>query len=114
VAVPDFQSLMRPFLVILEDGEDHSIRTIREQLAEQLCLTQADIEQMLPSGKLTTVQNRVTWAATYLYRTRLVDRPKRAVYRITDRGRAVLEQNPERVNVEVLSRFKELKDFQAR
>jgi restriction system protein len=60
---------------------------------------------------VTTFQNRVGWAATYLYRTKLIDRPKRAVYRITDRGRQVLAQNPDRVDLKVLSQFDEFEEF---
>jgi restriction system protein len=111
VAVPDFQSLMRPLLVSLEDGGDRTIKAIRADLAERFSLTQADIEELIPSGRVTTFQNRVGWAATYLYRTNLIDRPRRAVYRITDRGRQVLEQNPDRVDLKVLSQFEEFEEF---
>lgn len=60
---------MRPLLVILEDGEDHSIKAIRDELAVRFGLSAADIEELIPSGRVTTFQNRVGWAATYLYRT---------------------------------------------
>jgi restriction system protein len=102
---------MRPLLVSLEDGGDHTIKAIRADLAERFSLTQADIEELIPSGRVTTFQNRVGWAATYLYRTKLIDRPKRAIYRITDRGRQVLEQNPDRVDLKVLSQFDEFEEF---
>jgi restriction system protein len=114
VAVPDFQSLMRPFLVALEDGDDHDIKAIRADLAERLSLSQEDIDELIPSGTFTTFQNRVGWAATYLYRTKLVARRRRAVYYITDRGRQVLAEHSERVDIKVLARFEELKTFQTR
>jgi restriction system protein len=87
---------MRPLLVALDDGEEQSIKAIRADLAEAFSLSQTDVDELIPSGRVTTFQNRVGWAATYLYRTKLIDRPTRAVYRITDRGRAVMEQNPDR------------------
>ncbi|MDQ3728514.1 MAG: restriction endonuclease [Actinomycetota bacterium] len=111
MAVPDFQSLMRPLLVALADGGDHAIAAIRGDLAEQFALNQDDIDEMIPSGRVTTFQNRVGWAATYLYRTKLIGRPKRAVYRITDRGRQTLEQNPDRIDLKVLAQFQELEEF---
>ncbi len=98
---------MRPLLVALEDGHDHSIKAIRANLAARFSLSQVDIQELPPSGRVTTFQNRVGWATTYLYRTKLIDRPKRAVYRITDRGRQVLEQNPERIDLKVLAQFDE-------
>ena len=111
MAVPDFQSLMRPLLLVVDDGEDHAITAIRSQLAKRFALSQADVEELIPSGRVTTLQNRVGWAATYLYRTKLIDRPQRAVYRITNRGRQVLEQNTERVDLGVLSQFEEFNEF---
>lgn len=109
--VPDFQSLFRPILVILEDGEDHAISAIRAELARRFSLSQVELEQRIPSGRVTLFQNRVGWAATYLYRTKLTDRPKRAVYRINDRGRAVLAENADRIDLKVLSQFEELAEF---
>jgi restriction system protein len=111
VAVPDFQTLMRPLLVSLEGGQDRTITSIRAELAERFSLSDAELDQTIPSGRVTTFQNRVGWAATYLYRTKLIDRPKRAIYRITDRGRKVLAENPERVDLRVLGQFEELADF---
>jgi restriction system protein len=55
---------MRPLLVSLEDGGDHTIKAIRADLAERFALTQSDIEELIPSGRVTTFQNRVGWAAT--------------------------------------------------
>jgi restriction system protein len=111
MTVPDFQSLLRPLLVILDDGEDHAISAVRERLAECFSLSQADLEERIPSGRVTLFQNRVGWAATYLYRTKLSERPKRAVYRLTERGRRVLAENPDSIDLTVLSQFAELAEF---
>ncbi len=111
MAVPDFQSLMQPLLSILEDGKDYAIPSIREGLATHFALDQEDIEERIPSGRVTTFQNRVGWATTYLFRTGLIERPKRAVYRITDRGRQVLSENPKRIDMGVLSQFEEYVKF---
>jgi restriction system protein len=111
VAVPDFQTLMRPLLVLLEDGQDHAIADIRSELARRFALAQSDLDERIPSGRVTTFQNRVGWAATYLYRTKLTERPKRAAYRITDRGRHVLAEHPDRVDLKALSQFAELAEF---
>jgi restriction system protein len=102
---------MRPLLNVLEDGQDHNIRAVRADLADGFSLSQADIDELIPSGRVTTFQNRVGWAATYLYRTKLIDRPRRAVYRITDRGREVLKHHPDRVDLKVLSQFEEFEEF---
>lgn len=111
MAVPDFQSLMHPILEILADDDDHPIGSIRDDLASHFALTIEDIEERIPSGRVTTFQNRVGWATTYLYRAGLIQRPKRAIYRITDRGHEVLSANPERVDLAVLSQFEEFSEF---
>jgi restriction system protein len=111
MAVPDFQSLMRPLLAALEDGEDRAIGSIRATLAAEFELGQEDLDERIPSGRVTTFQNRVGWAATYLYRTKLVDRPKRATYRITQRGRETLGAHSERVDLKILSAFPEFEEF---
>lgn len=111
MAVPDFQSIMRPLLVALEDGSDRSIREIRARLAEHFSLTADDLAEQIPSGRAKTFQNRVGWATTYLYRTGLIERPKRSTYRITARGNDVLAANPERVNLNILSQFEEFNAF---
>ena len=33
MAIPDFQSIMRPMLTILADDQDHTVKEIRERLA---------------------------------------------------------------------------------
>ena len=111
MAVPDFQTLMRPTLAILSDGNEHSVEDLRTHIAESFGLSESDLEERLPSGRAKTFNNRVGWATTYLYRCGLVSRPRRSIYGITERGRAVLEQNPERVDLAVLSQFEEFHEF---
>lgn len=111
MAVPDFQTLMRPILVELSDGQDHANASLRAHLAEYFSLTPEDLAEQLPSGRAKTFANRVGWATTYLFRTGLVERPRRSVYRISGRGRQILEQHPERVDLKVLSQFEEFHEF---
>src|SRR5947209_153658 len=99
--VPDFQTLMRPLLEEYAAGNERPIADVRALLAAQFSLTPAELAERLPSGLAKTFDNRVGWAATYLYRVGLLVRPRRSVYAITDRGREVLAANPERVDLTV-------------
>jgi len=65
VAVPDFQSLMRPVLMVLDNGTERSIKSIRADLAEHFDLTPQELEERIPSGRAKTFQNRIGWATTY-------------------------------------------------
>jgi restriction system protein len=109
MAVPDFQTFMRPLLAYHADGEEHEIAATRAALADHFELSEDDRAERIPSGRVTYLQNRVGWAATYLFS--LLERPRRAHYRITARGRAVLEQQPELVDLAVLRQFEEFVEF---
>lgn len=111
MAVPDFQTLMRPLLAVHEDGQEHEIAATRSQLADEFQLSADDRAERIPSGRVTTLQNRVGWAATYLYRSGLLERPRRAHYRITARGRDTLGTHPDRVDLSVLKQFEEFQEF---
>src|SRR4051794_22324714 len=111
--VPDYQSLTRPILALHGDGQDHPVASVRARLADQLELTPEDRAERLPSDRAKTYDNRVGWAVTYLFRAGLLDRPRRSVYRITERGRQVLAQHPDRVDNDVLTGFEEFRDFRS-
>src|SRR3954454_3123531 len=111
MAIPDFQTLMRPLLAHYEDGEERRIATVREALAEEFGLDADELRERIPSGAAKTFDNRVGWATTYLYRVGLLQRPRRSVYRITDRGRECLRDNPSRIDLPVLSRYPEYEAF---
>ncbi len=111
MAVPDFQTLMRPLLDEYAAGGELRIADVRAVLATRLGLTEDELAERLPSGLARTFDNRVGWAATYLYRVGLLARPRRSVYVITGRGREVLAANPERVDLAVLSKFPEFAEF---
>jgi restriction system protein len=111
VAVPDFQTIMRPTLVSLEGGEPHTLQQIREAVAGLLGVDELDLEQLLPSGKQTTYSNRVAWALTHMKGAGLVARPARAQYALTERGRQVLASHPVRVDMNVLAGFPEYQAF---
>jgi len=109
--VPDFQTLMRPLLDEYATGGERRIAEVRAVLATRFGLTEEQLAERLPSGLARTFDNRVGWAATYLYRVGLLARPRRSVYAITARGREVLAANPKRVDLGVLSQFPEFAQF---
>lgn len=113
MAVPDFQTIMRPLLEEYASVAEGPIADARRHLAARFSLTEEELAERLPSGAAKTFDNRVGWAATYLYRCGLLARPRRSVYQITERGRQVLNQHPERVDLSVLSKFPEFEEFRS-
>ena len=65
-----------------------------------------ELAQTLPSGQ-SLWRSRVQWATQYLYQARAIIRPRRGVFTITDRGRALLAAHPARVGNEHLEEFEE-------
>ena len=114
VSVPDFQTVMVPVLRHLQDGQEHQSKEIIAALALEFGLSDDDLAERIPSGYLTTWQSRVHWANTHLYQARAITRSRRGVYSITDRGRQLLGQHPDRIVLKDLEQFKEFRDFRAR
>lgn len=112
MSIPDYQSLMLPFLSLLKDGEEHTLREITETLSNQFQLTEAERHELLPSGNQEIMRNRVGWARTYLKKALLLEAPRRGVFVITERGLQVLGERLEKINVAYLKRFEEFCEFQ--
>ena len=113
VAIPNFQMLTLPMLQFASDGTEHSMGEAREALAKQFHMTEAERTALLPSGRQAIFANRVAWAKVYLQRAALLDSARRAHFRITERGREVLRDPPERITVKYLERFPEFIEFRS-
>src|SRR5436853_3519771 len=111
--IPDFQSLMLPVLRCLEDGGTRTYSEIAESLAKRLELTDAEVAEVLPSGKQRRFDNRIRWARTYLEKARLVESPRRGAFAITQRGRDLLAGNPAKIDMHSLEAFAEYRAFRA-
>jgi len=111
MSVPDFQTIMLPLLQFASDGEEHSIHEAVDELARHFSLTEEDESKLLPSGQQPIFYNRVGWARTYLKKARLFNDPRRGYFRITDRGKEVLNRNPDRIDMNYLKEFPEYNEF---
>ncbi len=111
MSIPDFQSIMLPFLQHLEDGAKHSNAETMKYLAEYFKLTEAELKELLPSGRQTYFSNRVQWARTYLNKAGLIDYPQKGCSQITMRGREVLAEKLDRITVKYLQKYPEIRDF---
>ncbi|MBI1765391.1 MAG: restriction endonuclease [Acidobacteria bacterium] len=109
--IPDFQTLMLPLLRHLSDGVERINQETIDALANEFNLTDAERTQLLPSGQQTVFRNRVAWAKAHFKRAGLIESPRRGIYRITDRGREVLTQNPKRVDLKFLDKFPGHREF---
>lgn len=111
MAVPKYDELMKPLLNAVKDGEIYKVKDVTTRLAQQLNLSSKDIAEMLPSGRQTVFKNRVGWAKTYLKKAGLVDSPARATVVITEAGKKVIAENPEKIDAKYLERFPSFSEF---
>ena len=114
MTIPDFQSLMRPVLAALADGEVRRSRHVKDAMVEQFELSAEERAQMLPSGRQRTMDNRVGWATTYLSQAGLIERPQRGQLRISPAGREALRRFPERIDMKVLETYPDYLAFRDR
>jgi restriction system protein len=110
MAIPDFQSLMLPFLKLIDDGQEHIVSEITDALAQQFGLTNVDRKELLPSGQ-SRFDNRVEWSRTHLKKAGLLESTGRGKFRITERGLEVLKSNPAKINLRFLMQFPEFVEF---
>lgn len=111
MAVPKFDELTKPLLGVIKDGESYTIKDVTTMLAQRLSLSSTDLTEMLPSGRQTAFKNRVGWAKTYLLKAGLIESPARATIRITDAGKKVVNDNPDKIDTKYLEQFPAFVDF---
>jgi restriction system protein len=111
--IPDFQTAMLPLMKDLSQGERHA-RDTADALAKYFALTPEELAVRLPSGRQTKFTNRIAWAKAHLKAAGLIESPRRAVYRLTDRGRDVLNSNPPTIGMPFLTRYPEYVAFRQR
>jgi len=83
-------------------------------MADHFGLSAEECAGLLPSGGQKLFNNRIAWSITHMAQAGLLERPRRGVTRITGRGRKALAGHPDRVDMKVLSRFAEYREFRAR
>ena len=111
--IPDFQTVMRPALGLLQDGETHRGRDLVDAIADIFGVTDDERLERIASGQ-PKIRNRVNWALTYLYQAGLTERPQRGHARITELGRQALKEFPDRIDMRALERYPAYLEFKGR
>jgi len=110
--IPDFQTVMRPLLEVVQDGVPRTLADVRGAVSTKFSLTEDESREMIASGRQTVIQNRVGWARTYMNKAGLLEIPERGKVKITQRGIDALRNGPERISITWLKQFPEFQEFQ--
>ncbi len=108
--IPDYQSLMLPVLLLAAEGEKR-VADVAERIADDLGLTAEERDELLPSGRQRLLHNRIHWAKFYMSKAGLIASPARGRFVATDRGKALLATAPDRIDVALLMREPEFRNF---
>lgn len=108
--IPDYQALMLPVLQLAAASETR-VPEVANKIANQLGLSEAECEEMLPSGRQRLLHNRVHWAKFYMSKAGLIDSPVRGRFTISEAGRKLLASKPKSLNVETLKTYPAFASF---
>lgn len=114
MTIPKYESFMFPILELTSDGDERPLSIIRDELAKIFNLSEQEKNELLPSGTQPVLNNRVAWACIYLMNAKLLKRPKRGWYQITQRGLSVVKEKPENIDAKYLEKFPEFLEFKMR
>lgn len=103
--IPDFQTIMLPLLKAFQNGKEKTSKELREEMVSHFNISEDEQKEKIPSGKQPLYYNRVAWAIAYLKMADLISSPLRAVYKITEEGKKVLENPPEKITINFLKQF---------
>ena len=111
MGVPDFQAFFYPILKYSSDGQEHSLDEIRAFLTQKFSLTDEDKAERVPSGTQTKFDNRIYWTKSYFSKAKLIEKTKRAHFKITDRGLKFLQKFDSNISINDLKTIEEFKEF---
>jgi len=95
--IPRHDEIRLPILNFLKNGDQVKIRDFVEPMAKYFKLSEEEKAQKYASGQNDKFANRVFWAISYLKMSGLIDKPKRGIYKINEKGLKFLK-TPEKID----------------
>jgi restriction system protein len=102
--IPSYEAMMLPLLRALAGGAQ-SVRACLVPLQQELGISGAEAQVLLPNGKQTVLSNRVHWARTYLSKAGLLSSPRRGQHLVTPAGHALLAQGLVQIDTQFLREY---------
>jgi len=110
LSIPDYQTLMLP---VLKNAAERVVKMsdVADPIADDLGLTEAEREELLPSGRQRVFYNRLAWAKFYMVKAGLIDTPQRGRFTASAAGKSLLASNPSSIDTNLLKTYPEFSDF---
>jgi len=87
-----------------EKNAELSEKEVRKILIPQLHLTEDELNAYIPSRKRKTIDDRIHWAVVDLKQACLLEPVRQGTFRITARGKALLQEQPESIDRKILKK----------
>jgi len=95
MTVPTYDKFIEPILRYLASKPGGALaRDAHEAAAKALAISEADLQELLPSGTQPIYKNRSGWAHDRLKRAGLSTSPRRGYWRLTEQGVAFAATHP--------------------
>jgi restriction system protein len=111
MAYPKIETILHPLLKAAGDGKEYKVPDFVDQLAHSFNLSEQESNEIASNRSSCLFYARLGWANSYLKHAGLIESTRRRYYRITERGKGVLEQRQEYVDLKYLASFPEFIDF---
>ena len=112
MSIPKYNELYRLLLTSLQDGKVHSMKEVRDFIAQAAHLTEQELAVPLPSNPQSSVfAGRVSWAKTYLKKAEMIDSPQRGCIVLTPTGKELLESNIPITNTVLVQKSPAFQEF---
>lgn len=110
---PKYADIMLPLLELIGEGHE-GLSTALPQLQKRLSLNDEQMQELLPSGRQSRIDNYTHWARNHLFHAGLIESHARGAYIVTPEGRAVLAQNLPRIDRKLLEQFPKYREWRSR
>ena len=111
MSVPSFKEFFKPILSLMSDGELHTKKELWDGVIEHFKFNKSEINELLPSGKITRVEDRVGWTIQYFRKSLIIKTVSWGKYQITPRGTKIIKEDIDKFDYDYLHKFKEFRDF---
>lgn len=104
MAMPSMDEVMLPVVGLVLNEEMH-YKECAMRIADEFNLTEDERNELVPTGRVTRIQDRVAWAVTHLDKAGVVERPRRGFVLATPLGKETYANHPDRIALRNLAQF---------
>jgi len=97
MSIPKYNEIMPNILRYLDTNGEQKFGSLEQPLAIEFGLSDEQVAQKYDSGNGTIFLDRISWALSYLTNSGLTERPRRGIYKNTDKAQAFIDKSSEEI-----------------